>query len=92
MISCILLFHIDTCFVCREQCTKTCGEGSRYRKVVCVDADKGSEVHGVQCDLSQRPVDRESCSLQPCEYVWITGEWSEVRPQNSVNTFRSVTA
>ncbi|XP_036992016.2 A disintegrin and metalloproteinase with thrombospondin motifs 9 isoform X1 [Artibeus jamaicensis] len=60
-----------------QECTKTCGEGSRYRRVMCVDEEKGSEVHGMHCDSSKRPADRESCSLQPCEYVWITGEWSE---------------
>lgn len=59
-----------------QECTKTCGEGSRYRQVVCVAEDQ-SEVHSAHCDSDQRPPDRESCSLQPCEYVWITGEWSE---------------
>ncbi|XP_045145747.1 A disintegrin and metalloproteinase with thrombospondin motifs 9 isoform X1 [Echinops telfairi] len=59
-----------------QECTKTCGNGSRYRKVVCVDEDKG-EVHDMYCDVAQRPADRETCSLQPCEYAWITGEWSE---------------
>lgn len=62
------------------QCTRTCGEGARYRRVLCVDEDKGGEVHGGLCDPSKRPADRESCSVQPCEYIWITGEWSEVRP------------
>ncbi|XP_010604869.1 A disintegrin and metalloproteinase with thrombospondin motifs 9 isoform X12 [Fukomys damarensis] len=57
-------------------CSKTCGEGSRFRRVVCVDEDQG-ELHSALCSTSQRPPDRESCSLQPCEYVWITGEWSE---------------
>lgn len=47
--------------------------------MLCVDEDKGGEVHGGHCDPSKRPADRESCSVQPCEYVWITGEWSEVR-------------
>jgi hypothetical protein len=82
-----------------SQCTKTCGEGSRYRQVVCVDEDQG-EVHSAHCDDRQRPADHESCSLQPCEYVWITGEWSEVlspgvcvhllssRPKNSRVTRR----
>ncbi|XP_044531659.1 A disintegrin and metalloproteinase with thrombospondin motifs 9 [Gracilinanus agilis] len=60
-----------------QSCTKTCGEGSRYRKVVCVDENK-VENHSLHCDPSKRPADRESCSLQPCEYIWITGEWSEV--------------
>lgn len=47
--------------------------------MLCVDEDKGGEVHGGHCDPSKRPADRESCSVQPCEYIWITGEWSEVR-------------
>ncbi|XP_038627931.1 A disintegrin and metalloproteinase with thrombospondin motifs 9 [Tachyglossus aculeatus] len=58
-----------------QECSQTCGEGSRYRKVVCVSENK--EEHSMQCDMSKRPVDRESCNLQPCEYIWITGEWSE---------------
>uniref|UniRef100_A0A5F9CF40 ADAM metallopeptidase with thrombospondin type 1 motif 9 n=1 Tax=Oryctolagus cuniculus TaxID=9986 RepID=A0A5F9CF40_RABIT len=59
-----------------SQCSKTCGEGSRYRQVVCVAEDKG-EVHSAHCEPARRPADHESCSLPPCEYVWITGEWSE---------------
>ncbi|XP_008144491.2 A disintegrin and metalloproteinase with thrombospondin motifs 9 isoform X1 [Eptesicus fuscus] len=60
-----------------QECTRTCGEGARYRRVLCVDEDKGGEVHSGHCDPSKRPADRESCSVQPCEYIWITGEWSE---------------
>lgn len=57
-----------------------------------MDEERGSEVHGVRCDSSKQPADRESCSLQPCEYVWITGEWSEVCPGGSVTVvFRSTT-
>uniref|UniRef100_A0A0P6J9Z7 A disintegrin and metalloproteinase with thrombospondin motifs 9 preproprotein n=1 Tax=Heterocephalus glaber TaxID=10181 RepID=A0A0P6J9Z7_HETGA len=59
-----------------QECSKTCGEGFRFRRVVCVDENQG-EVHRALCSSSQRPTDRESCSRQPCEYVWITGEWSE---------------
>lgn len=69
--------HLTPHLICLLQCTKTCGEGSRYRQVVCVAEDQ-SEVHSTHCDSDQRPPDRESCSLQPCEYLWITGEWSEV--------------
>lgn len=60
--------------------------------MVCVGEDKGGEVHGLHCDAGRRPADRESCSLQPCEYVWITGEWSEVRPGDSVTACRSAVA
>lgn len=56
---------------------KTCGEASRYRKVVCVDENKRVQNNGY-CDASKRPPEIESCGLLPCEYVWITGEWSEV--------------
>uniref|UniRef100_A0A286Y3S4 ADAM metallopeptidase with thrombospondin type 1 motif 9 n=1 Tax=Cavia porcellus TaxID=10141 RepID=A0A286Y3S4_CAVPO len=59
-----------------QECSKTCGEGSRFRQVVCMNEEQ-AEVHSSLCSASQRPPDRESCSLQPCEYVWITGEWSE---------------
>ncbi|XP_074054912.1 A disintegrin and metalloproteinase with thrombospondin motifs 9 isoform X2 [Macrotis lagotis] len=59
-----------------QSCTKTCGQGFRYRKVMCVNGNEVEE-HSLHCDPSQQPADRESCSLQPCEYIWITGEWSE---------------
>ncbi|XP_067397827.1 A disintegrin and metalloproteinase with thrombospondin motifs 9 isoform X1 [Emydura macquarii macquarii] len=59
-----------------QACMKTCGEGSRYRKVVCVNQNHQEE-DSVHCDASKRPPDREICNLPPCEYIWITGEWSE---------------
>ncbi|XP_032997191.1 A disintegrin and metalloproteinase with thrombospondin motifs 9 isoform X4 [Lacerta agilis] len=59
-----------------QDCSKTCGEGSRYRKVTCVDQvmQKADSLH---CDSSKRPPDIEACNLAPCEYIWITGDWSE---------------
>uniref|UniRef100_A0A8C4UYY9 ADAM metallopeptidase with thrombospondin type 1 motif 9 n=1 Tax=Falco tinnunculus TaxID=100819 RepID=A0A8C4UYY9_FALTI len=51
----------------------TCGEASRYRKVVCVDENKQLQNSGY-CDASKRPPEIESCGLPPCEYIWITGE------------------
>uniref|UniRef100_A0A8C0IDD0 ADAM metallopeptidase with thrombospondin type 1 motif 9 n=1 Tax=Bubo bubo TaxID=30461 RepID=A0A8C0IDD0_BUBBB len=59
--------------------SRTCGEASRYRKVVCVDENKRVQNSGY-CEASKRPPEIESCGLPPCEYVWITGEWSEVSP------------
>ncbi|KAJ1110188.1 hypothetical protein NDU88_007543 [Pleurodeles waltl] len=59
-----------------QECTKTCGLGSRHRKVICLNQDGGEE-DSVRCDASMMPLDKESCSLQSCEYIWITGEWSE---------------
>lgn len=58
---------------------KTCGEASRFRKVVCMDENKRVQSSSY-CDASKRPPEVESCGLPPCEYIWITGEWSEVSP------------
>ncbi|XP_053234272.1 A disintegrin and metalloproteinase with thrombospondin motifs 9 isoform X3 [Podarcis raffonei] len=59
-----------------QDCSKTCGEGSRYRKVTCVDQDM-QKADSLHCDSSKRPSDIEACNLAPCEYIWITGDWSE---------------
>ncbi|XP_034962630.2 A disintegrin and metalloproteinase with thrombospondin motifs 9 isoform X3 [Zootoca vivipara] len=59
-----------------QDCSKTCGEGSRYRKVTCVDQDM-EKADSLHCDSSKRPPDIEACNLAPCEYIWITGDWSE---------------
>ncbi|XP_039206103.1 A disintegrin and metalloproteinase with thrombospondin motifs 9 isoform X2 [Crotalus tigris] len=59
-----------------QECSKTCGKGSRYRKVICVDQNM-QEVDSLHCDPSKRPSDVEICTLPPCEYIWITGDWSE---------------
>ncbi|XP_075430373.1 A disintegrin and metalloproteinase with thrombospondin motifs 9 isoform X1 [Ascaphus truei] len=59
-----------------QECSKTCGEGIRYRKVTCVHPEK-EEASSVHCEENKRPADVENCSLQACEYIWITGEWSE---------------
>ncbi|ETE70213.1 A disintegrin and metalloproteinase with thrombospondin motifs 9, partial [Ophiophagus hannah] len=58
------------------QCSKTCGKGSRYRKLICVDQNM-QEVDSLHCDPSKKPSDVEICTLPPCEYIWITGDWSE---------------
>uniref|UniRef100_A0A670J7Q6 ADAM metallopeptidase with thrombospondin type 1 motif 9 n=1 Tax=Podarcis muralis TaxID=64176 RepID=A0A670J7Q6_PODMU len=63
-----------------QDCSKTCGEGSRYRKVTCVDQDM-QKADSLHCDSSKRPPDIEACNLAPCEYIWITGDWSEVSLQ-----------
>lgn len=69
---------MSCCLFC-TQCTKTCGEASRLRKVFCVDENEQLQSSG-HCDASKRPPEVESCGLPPCEYIWITGEWSEVSP------------
>ncbi|XP_043933862.1 A disintegrin and metalloproteinase with thrombospondin motifs 9 [Protopterus annectens] len=58
-----------------QECSKTCGSGIKIRKVVCVN-DNNEEASSMLCQ-GNRPPDTDNCSVTPCEYVWITGEWSE---------------
>ncbi|MBN3323406.1 ATS9 metalloproteinase, partial [Atractosteus spatula] len=59
-----------------EDCSKSCGSGSRRRQVFCVDQAE-EEAHDMHCGSQAKPLDIETCNTHPCEYIWITGEWSE---------------
>ncbi|KAM4722780.1 A disintegrin and metalloproteinase with thrombospondin motifs 9 [Rhinophrynus dorsalis] len=59
-----------------QDCSKTCDEGVRYRKVICLNQYK-KEVSSSLCEENKRPAEAEQCNLQSCEFLWITGEWSE---------------
>lgn len=39
----------------------------------------GEEVHEMFCVDQRRPDDSESCNSHVCEFIWITGDWTEVR-------------
>ncbi|XP_033822134.1 A disintegrin and metalloproteinase with thrombospondin motifs 9-like [Periophthalmus magnuspinnatus] len=57
-------------------CSKSCGSGHRHRALQCVDY-KEQEVHDMYCVNQIKPPHIESCNTHACEYIWITGEWSE---------------
>ncbi|RXN11135.1 A disintegrin and metallo ase with thrombospondin motifs 9 [Labeo rohita] len=67
------------------ECSKTCGSGYKVRAVVCLDKDEGA-VHETYCMNQRKPADKEPCNLQPCEFIWITGEWSETAPAPLLRT------
>uniref|UniRef100_A0A671UNF6 ADAM metallopeptidase with thrombospondin type 1 motif 9 n=1 Tax=Sparus aurata TaxID=8175 RepID=A0A671UNF6_SPAAU len=64
------------------ECSKSCGAGHRRRALKCVDHNQ-QEVHEMYCVNQIRPPDIESCNTHPCELIWITGEWTEVRAQGA---------
>ena len=57
------------------QCSVTCGEGLRHRKVLCYIGEE--EVIESQCDYKQQPVSRIPCYMATCPR-WITKAWEEV--------------
>lgn len=65
------------------QCSKSCGSGHRRRALQCVDHNQ-QEVHEMYCVNQIRPPDIESCNTHVCEFIWITGEWTEVRAKPAV--------
>ncbi|KAF4093598.1 hypothetical protein AMELA_G00003770 [Ameiurus melas] len=58
------------------ECSVTCGSGLTSRAVVCV-SHSGDEIHVSHCSAQKRPNQSEPCNTQPCEFVWITGDWEE---------------
>ncbi|MGH0121107.1 UNVERIFIED_CONTAM: hypothetical protein FKN15_071967 [Acipenser sinensis] len=59
-----------------KECPVTCGEGIKTRKIVCVDQAKKS-VDDSHCNSSSKPLASQKCKTVPCEYLWITGDWSQ---------------
>lgn len=43
------------------------------------------------CVNQIKPPDIESCNSHACEYIWITGEWTEVRVREAVYQLPDVT-
>uniref|UniRef100_A0A3B4VJ60 ADAM metallopeptidase with thrombospondin type 1 motif 9 n=1 Tax=Seriola dumerili TaxID=41447 RepID=A0A3B4VJ60_SERDU len=59
-----------------QTCSKSCGSGHRRRVLQCVDHNQ-QEVHEMYCVNQIRPPAIESCNTHTCEFIWITGEWTE---------------
>uniref|UniRef100_A0A6Q2XJ72 ADAM metallopeptidase with thrombospondin type 1 motif 20 n=1 Tax=Esox lucius TaxID=8010 RepID=A0A6Q2XJ72_ESOLU len=63
-----------------SKCNATCGNGMRTRKVLCMGAGL-TPAQEAACDPSSRPALHQPCSGAPCHYMWMTGEWSQVKPR-----------
>ncbi|TRY53811.1 hypothetical protein DNTS_002771 [Danionella cerebrum] len=60
------------------ECTASCGKGSRYREIVCVNRHTDQEVHDRRCDSATKPaIEEQACNLHPCPPFWEAGVWSE---------------
>ncbi|XP_076826637.1 ADAMTS-like protein 4 isoform X2 [Brachyhypopomus gauderio] len=60
------------------ECSVSCGKGSQYREIVCVNRHTDQEVHERRCDSAAKPLpEEEPCNVHPCPPFWETGSWSE---------------
>ncbi|KAJ8416343.1 hypothetical protein AAFF_G00356310 [Aldrovandia affinis] len=59
-----------------QNCNATCGEGTRTRRVLCVDGASNPAQEAL-CEPSSRPSLFQPCRSVPCQYVWMTGDWSQ---------------
>lgn len=59
------------------QCDRSCGTGSRRRKVWCLDR-QGARVERARCAAADRPARREDCFLRNC----LPGDCAELKAQN----------
>ncbi|XP_022529483.2 thrombospondin type-1 domain-containing protein 4 [Astyanax mexicanus] len=60
------------------ECSATCGKGSQYREILCVNRHTDQEVHEKRCDSAAKPLpEEEPCNIHPCPPFWEMGSWSE---------------
>ena len=60
------------------QCSTTCGTGRRLRQVNCINSVTKVAYDDDYCTkLSQKPIEYETCNLDPCP-TWIADPWSPV--------------
>ena len=58
------------------ECSDVCGGGSQSRIVECLDKTSSQVVADIFCDSLPKPLTTQTCNLQECTYIWVTGTWS----------------
>lgn len=59
-------------------CDVGCGSGYQERGVACLEVYRGGsteEVDDTECGFVDRPISRQECGMEPCEYQWVVSEW-----------------
>lgn len=80
------------------QCSKTCGRGTRQRRVVCkyipetgdeARSAGATEMNELLCP-SPKPTESEPCGLSECPPEWVTTGWSQVSLNQSPTLARKL--
>ncbi|XP_033836930.1 thrombospondin type-1 domain-containing protein 4 [Periophthalmus magnuspinnatus] len=60
------------------ECTASCGKGTQYREILCINRHTDQEVPDRKCDSATKPSpEEEPCNTHPCPPFWETSSWSE---------------
>ncbi|XP_078143483.1 ADAMTS-like protein 4 isoform X2 [Centroberyx gerrardi] len=60
------------------ECSVSCGKGSQYRVILCINRHTDQEVPDRKCDSAAKPVpEEEPCNTHPCPPFWEASAWSE---------------
>ncbi|XP_064803633.1 thrombospondin type-1 domain-containing protein 4-like isoform X2 [Oncorhynchus masou masou] len=60
------------------ECTASCGKGSQYRAILCINRHTDEEVPDRKCDSAARPSpEEELCNTHPCPAFFEASSWSE---------------
>ena len=71
------------------QCSATCGNGIRSRKVTCVNSS-GEKIENSNCEAGDKPLEISPCNMGPCEGVdWFTSDWSSECSQTCGSGYQS---
>uniref|UniRef100_A0AAV2MCH2 PLAC domain-containing protein n=1 Tax=Knipowitschia caucasica TaxID=637954 RepID=A0AAV2MCH2_KNICA len=61
-----------------SECTASCGKGTQYREILCINRHSDQEVPERKCDSATKPSpEEEPCNTHPCPPFWETSTWSE---------------
>lgn len=61
------------------QCSKSCGKGVRNRQIWCRNTVRDVSVVDDYCAHLKKPKTTKQCERTNCPFVWVEGEWSQVR-------------
>ncbi len=61
-----------------SQCSKDCGGGVHWRKVICMRSSDRTEINPLFCAGQRKPDMQQPCNTQECS-AWSTSDWSEVK-------------
>ncbi|XP_022612460.1 ADAMTS-like protein 4 isoform X2 [Seriola dumerili] len=60
------------------ECSASCGKGSQYRVILCINRHTDEDVPERKCDSAAKPVpEEEPCNTHPCPPFWEASAWSE---------------